>query len=458
MFNHLRCPGDSAHMKPRRFLLLFALCTAGVSAQSITYNGFDFSSGQPVSTLRDMSPSGANDRAIDTILTEPGFPAWSRDGSTLALSSPDPLRPNKISRDIYLMDAATTLVRKIHTFEDFADAQGFHTLLPVAKAFSPDGRRLAATVFLQTGVVNSGTSTLPLLYLFDTSGLEPPVVLAPASLQDEVTLGGMGCDWSSTNQIAWPGSCGTPYFYNGTLSTTTNGTCIYILQPNVNAPQARQLTFPTVRADGNAFVMQQKAQVDYAPAFSPNGNFVAYVRATRTKEIPLNFPPDQCSIRVVNINGTGDTEILRLNPGFWISQMSWSPDGNQLVFDMGPQQIINGQPVALPVANAVEIHSLNMNTLTPSPLHAAPAAWPAWRPGVTTPPVALPKLDLRLVPGSNDIELTWPVGTAPFQLQSSPDLNGTWGNVNTAPVTTGGINKVTLSRNAPRMFFRLKGQ
>ena len=33
---------------------------------------------------------------------------------------------------------------------------------------------------------------------------------APGNLQDGVKLKGMGCDWSSTNQVAWPGGFSGP--------------------------------------------------------------------------------------------------------------------------------------------------------------------------------------------------------------------------------------------------------
>lgn len=440
----------------KRFLLiLHALCPA-VFAQTITYNGFNFGSGQPVSTVREMAANGANDHALTVNLPEPGFPAWSRDGRLLALSSPEPGRPSKQSRDLFVMDGTTGAITKISRFEDYADGNTFRKYLPTAHAFSPDGRRLAATVYLNTSVVNSGITMTPQIYLFDTSGLEPPVLLVAANLSDGLNLEGFGCDWSSTNQIAWPGSCGSPSYYAGSFVTLVNGTAIYILQPNVNAPQARQLTFPVVRTEGGGSYYLKRAEVDYAPSFSPDGSKVAYVRVTRSAEPLQNtFPPDQCSIRVININGAGDHEILHLNAGLWISQMAWSPDGSQLLFDMGPQTIINNIPYAQPVAQTVEIHTINMNTLVPSRVHTAPAVWPSWRPA-STPAVTVPQLSIQTAQGSNNIELTWPANAGSFQLLSNPNLSGTWSDVNTTPVVSGGVNKVTLPRNAPKMFFRLK--
>ncbi len=439
---------------PTLLALVLAFRTAA-SAQTISYNSFDFSSGQPVSTLREMAANGTGDRAVAVALPEPGLPVWSRDGRTLALSSTEPGRPNKVSRDVYLMDGTTGAVRKLSQFEDYADGNTFRKYYTSAKAFSPDGRRLASTVLLNTSVVGSGITTTPQLYVFDTSGLEPPVILSIANQSDGLNLEGFGCDWSSTNQIAWPASCGSPHHYNGLYLGLANGTAIYILQPNVNAPQPRQLTFPVITSQGGASYTIKKSQVDCAPAFSPNGSAVAYVRVTRSYESPQNtFPPDQCSIRLINFNGSGDHEILPLAAGLWISQLSWSPDGSQLLFDMGPQTRINNIPYAQTVPQTVEIHTLNMTTLVPSRVRTAPAVWPAWRPG-TTPAGTLPQVGIRTVPGSNNIEITWPEGGT-YQLQSAPSLSGTWGNVTTPPVVAGGTNKVTLIRSGPRMFFRLR--
>lgn len=66
-------------------------------------------------------------------------------------------------------------------------------------------------------------------------------------------------------------------------------------------------------------------------------------------------------------------------------------------------------------------------------------------------------VSIRTVPGGNNIEVTWPLaGTASFQLQSNPTLSGTWTNVTTTPVPSGGLNKVTLPRSSTQMYFRLR--
>ena len=104
--------------------------------------------------------------------------------------------------------------------------------LPIAKAFSPDGRRLAATVFLHAGVRRArraASARLPMLYLFDTSGTEPPVIIASAALQDEVTLGGHGLDWSPNGSLlAWPSTVNSAYYVNGVLSGGVTSTGIYL--------------------------------------------------------------------------------------------------------------------------------------------------------------------------------------------------------------------------------------
>jgi hypothetical protein len=73
------------------------------------------------------------------------------------------------------------------------------------------------------------------------------------------------------------------------------------------------------------------------------------------------------------------------------------------------------------------------------------------------PVTAAIDVSIRTVPGGNNIEVTWPIaGTASFQLQSNDDLSGTWNNVTVAPVASGGMNRLTVPRSGPQMFFRLK--
>ena len=146
--------------------LLSALALASAAAtQTISYNGFNTASGTPVATLREMAANGSNDHAVAVNLPEPGFPAWSRDGKLLGLSSTEPGRPNKLSRDLYVVTGATGAVTKVSRFEDAADGNGYRKYFTGAKAFSPDGRYVAATVFHSVGATLQGGTNTPHLYM-----------------------------------------------------------------------------------------------------------------------------------------------------------------------------------------------------------------------------------------------------------------------------------------------------
>ena len=124
---------------------------------------------------------------------------------------------------------------------------------------------------------------------------------------------------------------------------------------------------------------------DYAPAISFDGRRVAYVRHTLRKDsrydqagiAPL---PAQCSIHVINFDGSGDHEILRLGDGLWVTKVAWSPDGTQIVFDLSPQAIINGWNSLLGDVSRSELHLVNADGSSPKRLVQAPAAFPTWAP------------------------------------------------------------------------------
>src|SRR5262249_10741146 len=114
-------------------------------------------------------------------------------------------------------------------------------------------------------------------------------------------------------------------------------------------------------------------------AFSPDGRQVAYIRMVNgySGGFPIFGIP---SIRVINIDGTGDRELLRFTQGSYVSRVSWSPDGSRLVFDLGRQTSISGYPVPLIDATTSGLYLMNADGSGVVQIQTPPAVFPSWNP------------------------------------------------------------------------------
>src|SRR5262249_7516116 len=108
----------------------------------------------PVAQLSQINSDGSGNVRLPVNLPEPGFPAVSRDGRYLALTSVDPAKAFSLSRDVFLMDLATGQLGKLTSFPNNWSSLHTNSLgnidisqagytLPWYKAFSPDNQHLA---------------------------------------------------------------------------------------------------------------------------------------------------------------------------------------------------------------------------------------------------------------------------------------------------------------------------
>jgi Tol biopolymer transport system component len=144
-------------------------------------------------------------------------------------------------------------------------------------------------------------------------------------------------DWSPTqNLIAYPYNA--PTVFSGPGSAVFPLTAIQLIEPSEGAAdqgKRRQLTFPA-GAVGQVFdPVGVSFTSDYAPAFSPDGLKVAYVRALTLVLTGGTKLPITPSIRIVNVDGSNDHEVIHFQQGSYLTRLSWSPDGQQLIFDLG---------------------------------------------------------------------------------------------------------------------------
>jgi dipeptidyl aminopeptidase/acylaminoacyl peptidase len=267
-----------------------------------------------------------------------------------------------------------------------------------------------------------------------------------------------------TDLLVWPVTTNVVFggFY-GPSEPPAPVTAIYIMLPASDAMdtgKALPLTFP----QGSAGLLPNFAgtyvawETDYEPAFSPNGKQVAYVRADSITATTLGSGyVSQPSLRIVNIDATDDHEVTNFNTGLYVTHLSWSPDGTQLVFDLGPQAI---GPLNFPYLSAVPqtdaLFLINTNGTGLRRLQAAPATWPVWS-AVAAGGVP-PRLALAVVPGGKQLIFSWPASAGNWALEASAQLGAaaSWQGVTNAPVASNGLQTLTLDVGSGARFFRLR--
>lgn len=428
--------------------------------------------------LARIDPDGSGDQLVNVNLPEPSFPAWSRDSRLLALTSQHPERPNKVSRDVFLFDPATGATRLAVAFEDRVDVEPvsqrnrFSFVLPLFKAISPDQTRIAVASLFHTGFYQTttpaletltGRSEVPLLEIYRLSdgGLEEVMVMG--RVRSGYTLGGYGVDWHPTQAlIALPIDADAPRDGDGGISESSALFLIEAVPNAVSQGRFRRLTFPRGFRQVGPLDISEGVETDYAPAFSPDGSRVAYLRALNAYDSTqgvIRHRPVVVTLRVVNLDGTDDHDILPLAAGRFSNQVSWSPDGRQLVFDLGTQP--TPEPLKLAQLQArpetLELHIANADGSNPHLLRGPAGGTAAWMP--TPPPIGPMTLSIRYVREEDPfLVLSWPTPAQTAVLETTERLGTAvnWQSVN-APVTTGGgQSSVTLPLDAAPRFFRLR--
>jgi IPT/TIG domain-containing protein/WD40 repeat protein len=382
----------------------------GQFSGSILYNYIDVSTGVPRTQIASINPDGSSDQFVSLSLLNPAYAAWSRDGQLLAVAGGDPARPSKLSTDVYLFRPATGQITKLSAFEDTAGAAGFITFYPSYLAISPDGQRVAAGMVTYVGAratfaptnefgnplttynTASKISRCVSLLVFNANG-SAPVLVGTALCDDDLAHPGEGVDWSPTQDlIAYPFN--TPTVFAGS-GGQFNITAIFLTETTPGAAdqgKRRQITFPTGLTGGPFDTFSAAWYDDFAPAFSPDGRQMAYVRCLSVVVpgalYPLLAVP---SIRIVGSDGSNDREVATFQRGSYLTRLSWSPDAKQLVFDLGQQATREGFPLRTFDLNTVTLAKINVDGTGFAQVRGARATWPAWQPGAaqsSTPAIA----------------------------------------------------------------------
>jgi len=436
--------------------------------------------------LARIDENGAADQIVETGLPLPSFPSWTKDGSLLALTSSHPERPSKVSQDVYAYHPATGTTQRVVPFEDLitvepifnngikiGERNKFTFVIPLYKAFSPDRSRIVVASLVNSGFYQtqqppqldslSGTSQTPLLQIYGVADGVPQEVVALGRVRSFYTLGGFGVDWHPTQNLI-VASIDTDGPTVGTPAPSESAALFLIeVVPNaISSGRYRQLTRPQGLYQITQFGLIQSTQSDYAPAFSPDGQTLAYLRAENTVDgsgSVVQHRPVSVTIRSVNLDGSNDRVVLQLAPGIFSSQVTWSPNRQQLAFDTGRQPV--PQPLQLAKLEAIpstlELSVVNANGTNPHLVRGPAAGVPAWQPGL--PASTPPRLSIRLNPGNPpSLFVSWPSLVQPVALESSPDLGTTanWQNLQLPITSANGQSRVTVPLSATSVYLRLR--
>ncbi len=359
--------------------------------------------------LRRMNADGSGDLQFGLPFTTFDFPIFSRDGTQLAVSALDPALPIERSQSVFALSTTTGAVSELTFYGDLVSDGVIIYNFPNYKAFSPDNTRLAVFAYSFTGDLNNiGTQTItPSLEIYSTSSAFAPLQVHVDKGLNGTHHGGEGVDWSPDGNFLVSPLEGTTGFISG--GGPGEITSINLIEPSAGAVVAghfQQITFPRADSQISGSTPYLWGEHDYVPKFSPNGVGVAYVRSFQnffllTSQTP---DPDIQSIRIVNLTTGVDTQVIQFAPGFYISSLDWSPDGSQLVFDLGPQLPgpLGLQQQTTPQAN--EVYVINNDGTDLTKLRGPGASTPAWsRTALPAPlPPNLGNISTRLSVGTDD--------------------------------------------------------
>ncbi len=442
--------------------------------------------------LRRIDGDGTADQGIPVSLPSALNPVASRNGQRLLVTSGDPGRPFKMSANVYVIDFLTGTLDRATSYQDEVVVDGvlfnpdlgqlagnqissYKVHFPYHKAFSPEGTRVVVMNIVKVGSatpaflaedVQASSGRFPVTDVYNLADALPvgPYVYMSPQERDGFNQGGDGVDWHpALNEVVMAVASDIPAGGNSGRSSM-EGTVLAVLSATSLSPFVRKLTNPVGQADAlvgpTEVISTAVAPHDYAPAISPDGTRVAYVRHflrqdSRYDGAGIAPLPAICSIRIINYDGTGDREILRLDEGLWVSKLAWSPTGTQIAFDLAPQMVLNGWNSLLGDVTRSSIIVVNGDGTNPRTLVAAPSSYPSWAPE-SPAPLTRPTVRLRRTGDTFGLQIDQLIPGATFVVEGATTLSN-WGSLGTftAAGTTHFIT-ITPNPNASFALYRVR--
>ncbi len=339
--------GWSTAVKPRALPIILLVECSALNVSFAQQGPVAFIGPDPISPTNTLvytvNPDGSERRSIPVALVVLHSAKWSRDGQLIAAGGALPASPKL---NVFAFDRAGGNLRQV-TDINISDFEVFY-MFP---AFSPDSGQVALVAYSRR--VSTGSQFLAVL-VNSVDGVPGPTVLVDTL--DGNLFEGFGIDWSPVaNLLAVP--IATVELCLGTFVPVTE---IWSVPPEQGA-FARGLGRPISRHCTTLPILVD----DVSPAFSPDGTRIAFVRRiTLGRDIST-------SIRVINVDGTGEQEIAFFDSELSWS-VSWSAGGNQLVFDRGRVQD------GIPLVGSLGLWTINLDRSGLAQLTDPTAYAPSW--------------------------------------------------------------------------------
>jgi Tol biopolymer transport system component len=276
-------------------------------AGAIAYNRVDPETGRGQVWL--VNPDGRTDRPVPVSISSiaVAVPVWARDGKSIAVTAALPEDENQ-ALEIFVFEATGANLRRATHWNDSGNSS-----LPVFKAFSPNGNRLASIAFDQI----SHRVALAIHRLEGAGG-----TILEETLSEGEGLSGFGLDWHPRSDLlVIPGA--TIDERHGSGQPVTALFAMLPASGDVSQGHHWQITFPLGDPSCSCYA------ADVLPAFSPNGREIAFVRWRFDEDGTVTS-----SIQVLDLFLSEEREVT-VFPGEQVWGVSWSPDGTKLVFDRG---------------------------------------------------------------------------------------------------------------------------
>jgi hypothetical protein len=341
-----------------RFVIVLYLLglAASAPAQLVFSTG---QSGVDSAVFQQLAPGGAVTR-VNTGFVHSNYASVSRDGRFITFSSPDPTDPvSQVlpSSDIYRFDRVTGQWTRLFNYQTIVQnipgdpRVKVGTFLPEYNALSPDGRFLVASVRLSTRLGNIDEGYANNLSIVVISGGDGVIEAGRGSLHDFLHAEFVGISWAPDSR-----SFVTPAYI--TLAPGNNsippvvGIVRYSLNNQNVFVRSQILSQPTLGLSGLG-----SGTIQIFPALSPSGAGLAYWDIS-FPDAALLTKPATARLIVANSDGSGAsvraTYAAGNNNGFYPLGLTWSADGNQLIYSIANQlQGGGGFPAAANAGSAV---------------------------------------------------------------------------------------------------------
>ena len=371
--------------------------------------------------LRQINLDGTG----DVVFNIPGLATasssvFSNDGRLIGVRGQTPAQTaNQVSFNIFVFDPTTNQTRQISNNVDVFDPNtGIRTFTDTTgKSFSPDGTLLAVAncvtvIFPPTPDSPSTSANRRFMTFFRVSDGQQLGARVDDSGFSGSSTGGDGVSWSPVaDVIAYPTTTFNPA--NPLLSGPTP-----ISAFNSAGQFLGNLTSPT-----SGGFLEQFIEHDQFPAFSPDGQQLAYFRQRRF--VSGFSGPSQLELRIAGVA----QPILSFDAGQLPSGLSWSPDGTQLAFSVGKQgtEYVPGIGTFFefnPNPGTLSVGIVNADGSSPTPFLSPIAASPEYFPE-TTSTVRLGDVSLDGTVNFLDISpFIAALSTGEFQAEADIDQNG----------------------------------